>query len=737
MALPPTFSNRVRLQAGRVPERQGAPSAVGQAATVLGRTIGAISEQRHDVDQQIATSEARIQDRERARDREVRDVELREKLINMQLDRTTQAREIEENYAAGDDVPAAIGKLYNDSDSAFLGEIADQELRGKYRVMVANDRAQAMDRADIFMRKKRAEREANATIGIGTALQNKMVVLGPEGSIKDFDEAEATVKGVITADRFGTRTEVIQRDLLGKIASSWLDGRMVAGDHKGATDAITSGRFGAFLDPADAATLLAKVQQRMQSAAAAQISDFKESARTTLEDVRAGVDVDPRQLEAMAVQAEGAGEKDLAHDLRNGVGALKANVYLNAPPAQIANARREIEQSVGWRKRPDVLAAWTQLGELERKNRDRVKHDVLGIWAAATGRKVQPFDFSDPSSIRAREQAGRSAQQMFGGPLQVMSADEVEPFKRQFETGSAADRAAIITNFAAVGADTGKAYMRQIAPGKPEYALLADLSVMRNATVGRGYVREALNGWEQLKADGAPVQGENGTKMVQAFDRLVGRAIPVDQAPARAGIMQVARGLYGARAVQAGVRDYDAKLWETSVRDAMGGANDGTGGIGHTRNSAALILPRGMSQSDVDNTMARSSGPNIVAAAGGNMPMWKQTRLQVGTLLAMQMEWAGDGVYRFRNSAGEYVSSSSNPKQPFILDIRRLAALNRDVAVTALPAGRPAAPALQGKGSAGANAALGGASLLEMLGITGPDKGAVKRDAANVLGGTK
>ena len=42
MALPPTFSNRVRLQSGRVPDRQAAPNIIGQAATVLGRTIGQI-----------------------------------------------------------------------------------------------------------------------------------------------------------------------------------------------------------------------------------------------------------------------------------------------------------------------------------------------------------------------------------------------------------------------------------------------------------------------------------------------------------------------------------------------------------------------------------------------------------------------------------------------------------------------------------------------------------------------
>lgn len=736
MALPPTFTNRARLQAGRVPDRQGAPSAIGQAASIIGRTMGQIGQQTHEIDQRIADSEQRIREREIARDREVRDVELQEQMLNLQLDRAIKAREIEENYRVGDDVPAAVNKLYDDSDAAFLDGIGDEQLRGKYRTLLASERVRAMDRADIFTRQKRAEREQQATVGVGTALQNKMIVLGPEGSIKDFDEAEATIKSVITEEKFGTKAGTITTKMLAGLADSYLDGRLAAGDLKGAADAITSGRFAAFMDPGVAAAALAKIQQRAKSEAQAQVSDFKADARTAIKDVNAGVAVDPRMLSAMAAQAEAAGEGDLAHDLRNAEAVRKVNdVYANAPPADIVAARRKIEQSgKGWRSQPALVAAWNRLGTLEGENRARVKSDVLGLWSAS-GQAVASLDIRNPASIRARHKDAMAAQDWFGGPLQVMSADEVEPLKRQFEQGSASDRAAIIANFASVGGDTGKAFMRQIAPAKPEYAWLADLASMRNRTVGMGTMREALNGWEQIKANGAPVQGENGTKMGQAFARLIGNAIPVDQAPARQAVLQVARGLYAARALQSGETDYDAKLWESAVRDALGDAKDGTGGIGVTRGGAPMILPRGGSQRDVDQAMARASGPNIVAAAGGNMPMWGQTRLKVGQLLDMQMEWAGDGYYRFRNASGKYVSASNDPRQPFTLNIRRLATLNQQ-APAAVP--KPAAdpkPALQGKGSKAANMALGGASLFEMLGISLPGKQAVRQGAADALGG--
>lgn len=709
MALPPTFTNRVRLQAGRVTAREAAPSAIGQVASVLGRTMGQIGQQQHDVDQQIAASQARIREREIARDREVQDVELHEKLLNLQLDRTKQARDLEDNYAAGDDVPAAINKLYQDGDAAFLDSIGDQELRGKYRSMLANDRVQAMDRADIFMRRKRAEREATATVGVATALQNKMVILGPEGSLKDFDAAEATVKGLITPERFHDRADGIQRDLLGKIADSWIDGRMAAGDYKGAADAITSGRFATFLDPASAATALAKIQQKAASAASAQVSDFKASARTTLEDVNAGVAVDPQQLETMAAQAEAAGEGDLAHDLRNGVGLARTNsVYGNASPTEIASARRQIEQSgTDWRSNAQVVAVYNRLGVLERQNGARVKDDVLGLWSASGG-SVAPLDLNDAASIRGRYKDARAAQQRYGGQLQVMSANEVEPLRQQFEQGGPEDKAAIIANFTTAGADVGKAFMRQIAPAKPEYAWLTDLAAMRNTSVGRGYVREALNGWSLLKADGTPVQGDNATKMRQTFDRTLGAALRGADGNTRLAVMRTAQGLYAARGTQKGTKDFDKELWNQAMQDALGGAADGTGGMGHTRGDAPMILPRGMSQRDVDTVIARADGPRIVAAAGGNMPMWGGRRLLTGQLQDMQMEWVGDGLYRFRSAGGQYVGASKAPDKPFVLDIRRLALSGRNVA--------PPAQAAPGNDSrSAAESALATGSLMEGL----------------------
>lgn len=736
MALPPTFSNRVRLQSGRVPDRQAAPNIIGQAATVLGRTIGQISDQNHEVDRQIAASQARIQEREIARDREVQDVEALARLRRMQAEREIAIRDIKENYTPGDDVKVAVAKLYDDTDSKFLETVNnDEQLRNKYRAQLEQDRFGATIDADAFMRVKRAEREAMANDDLATSWQMKQLA---GGKIEAFDAAMVDLDDSLKNMTPATR-EKVRRMRGAQFAESTIDGYLQVRDFDGALKVINDGRFGTMLDPATAARAINKIQTQAAADARGRIDDFKTAARIEIEKVNSGVAVDPKQLTALAAQAEALGETGLAYDLREKAAPMAAvnDNFRNTPPLQIAEQMRALEQSdPEWRSKPQFVAAHRQMEKLIQENRQRIQNDVIGFFSA-NGGTVPPLDISDPASISARHSVALKAQRRYGGPLQVMSADEVKPLKLQFEQGSAADKAEIIENFMRAGNATGKAFMRQIAPAKPEYAWLTDLAGMRNGAAGRATMREALNGWEQLKADATVVQGENGTKMAQAFARLTGSAIPVDQAPARQAIMQVARGLYAARAQQAGVRDYDAKLWEASIRDASGAAPDGTGGLGVTRNSAAMLLPRGMTQGDVDITMARASGPNIVAAAGGNMPMWDVTRLKVGQLLDMQMEWAGDGLYRFRNASGKYVASSSNPKQPFTLDIRRLMLINRDSPAAPVAPAAPRAPALQGKGSAAANAALGGASLLQMLGISVPDKSAVKRDAAAALGSKK
>ncbi|MFY9350665.1 MAG: hypothetical protein WBL20_07730 [Sphingobium sp.] len=739
MALPPTFSSRVRLQAGRVPDRMASPNPLGTTLSLIGRAGQQIGQQRHDADQQIADSQQRVREREIAREREVRKVELYDDMLAMQTERDRQRADLEERYDSKTDLNAAVTKLHDDSDSAFLNRIDDQELRGEFQMMLARDRAQSLGQADLFVRKKRAERQAVATDSIAERLQNRLLTLPATAGQADLDTAIGELDGVL-AGQIGDEVQraKIKRLYGGRLMDSFFDNRLLVGDHKGAIDVISSGKYADLMDPSQTATAMAKIQQRARAAAESQASDFKATARTTLEDVNAGVAVDPKTLEAMAGQAEAAGESDLAHDLRNGVATVKVNsVYANASPGEIAAARREIEQSgKDWRSRPDLVAAWNRLGTLEGQNRERVKNDVLGLWSASGG-AVAPLDIANVGSIRARYKDARAAQQRYGGPLQVMSANEVEPLRQQFEQGGAADKAAIIANFTSVGADIGKAFLRQIAPAKPEYAWIADLSAMRNVGVGRGYAREALNGWEQLKADSTPVAGENGTKLRQAFDRELGPALLGADGPTRQAIMQVARGLYGARAAQAGVKDFDKELWGKAMRDALGAAPDGTGGIGRTRGDAPLILPRGMTQRDLDTVMARADGPRIVAAAGGTMPMWGGKRLLTGQLMDLQMEWAGDGLYRFRSASGGYAWDSDG-SGPFTLDIRKLALSgrnaiasvpaptatsdSRDAARAALQSGSlmeglfgvraappppPKAPALKGKGSQAARDALG------------------------------
>lgn len=717
MALPPTFSSRVPNSVVRAGERRVSPSVGSQVVSVIGRTMGQVAQQGAETQRAVDDSEFRIRQREVERDRQVQDVVLQEQFLTLEVDRAAQRADLQQNYKFGDDLMGAVEKLHDDADTTFLDGITDPELRSKYRVAAARDKAEARGQTDSFVRARRAETLAAATGGVATILQNKMVALGSSGSMKDFDDAEAQLDIAIKANELGAREPKVAQQLKGDLASAWLDGRMVAGDYAGALEALNSGRFAAFLDPSAAATALGKIRQRAESAAKDQVSDFRASARTTLEDLRAGVSVAPETLRAMAGKAEAAGEGDLAHDLRNGVAVSNVNsIYGNSSPAEIAAATRELEQGdPKWREKPEMVAAHGRLEALERANAARVQNDVLGLWSANGGR-VSPIDLNDPASLRTRYRDGKAAQSRYGGELQVLSAREVEPLRRQFESGSATDKADIIATFSGVGGGAGKAFLRQIAPEKPQYAVLADISSMRNANAGRLHVRDTLDGWDQLKANPQLIDENAGKRMRQAMTADVDPALQMMDGKMREGVMHVARGLYAARAVRGGVSTYDSALWGQSVRDALGAAPDGTGGIGRTRGDTPMVLPRGMTQGDVDRTVARATGPQIVAAAGDDMPMWGGRRLLTGQLQGMQMVWVADGRYMFRSVSG-FAKSSKSPGDNFVLDIRSLAQAGRNA-----PAPVQAATPAQNRSSA-AERTLAAPSLMEAIfGPTAPRK---------------
>lgn len=405
---------------------------------------------------------------------------------------------------------------------------------------------------------------------------------------------------------------------------------------------------------------------------------FKQAARTAIEDVTAGVATDPKALADRATAADAYGETDLAHDLRNAAAMAAVNAkYGPAPPAEKQAALHAIEAKAKWREDPQAVAAHNQIETLIEHDRAKAATDPLSLWSA-NGGGLAPFSLSDPASVRARVAPARAAQARYGGPLMLMTADEAAPIARQFEHGGPGDKASTIETAAAHGNEAGKALMRQIAPDKPEYAALVDLASMRNHPAGAAIAREALNGWEELKANKTIVAGQTAAQMQHEVDARYGPALAMLDPVVRQGVMDVARGIYATRAVRQGNHGiYDADLWLKSVRAALGDAGDGTGGFGRAKSGEALLLPRGVTQGDFDTILFRSHGPQIEAAAfgGRDAPLWGDRQMSPKDFKSLTpVLWRDDGVralYMFRSASG-YARSKAHPGQNFILDLRAL-----------------------------------------------------------------
>ncbi len=648
MALPPTFSNRVRLQAGRVADRYAAPSVLGQVASVVGRTMGQIGEQDAEAERQIAVSQQRVREREIARDREVQDVELTEKFVNLQMDRTKQARDLEENYTSGQDMAGAVTKLYEDSDSAFLDQIGDEELRGKYQVMLAKDRAAALDRADIFMRKARADRETDAIIGIQTTLGNKLVALGPEGTIKDFDDAEATVQGAVTKERFGERQPVIMRKLMSGLADNYLAGRLLSKQYKAAREAITSGRFAGYLDPSTAEMTLRRIDQAEAAETRAQVSAVSEAAGVLVSRVNDGGIVQPDQMQAALQVAVGANDPSQVEKIRDAMVRNQVNIeFGDADATGIATAIAEIDRDPKWRQNIDKVRQRTQL--------EKLRSNLNGATPAYAA--VDPFN---ADSVLARRSAARQDQQRTGKAVaDMLTPEEVENYRDRLGQGDTsyngvADELAAWAQTDPSGAASAA---RKVAPDDMLLRHAIGLSADTRRTVLAGRAAMKANPDLAMKED------KLNRIMVQEVGGAL-RDLPPDSVAAVGAAARAMAAGTGFRAGQATVNDDDMGK---AIHAVLGGGYDQRGrkigGMGEWR-SGKVLLPTGMSEDEFDR---RLSGFQTLTNAydDNRRPISAKELREKFRPVAI-----GGGRYHWVDAHGDYVLAANGTAM--VLDVRAI-----------------------------------------------------------------
>lgn len=654
--------------------------AVGAAASTRFRAV----EQEKDADLRIAQEQDRQAKIEQARKRSA---EAAERAAALETSRGELAgRFVEMRAKAGPgalDHETQVDELVHDWTTTQMSGLTDPELIDRFRPVVAATAAQLKLSEKTWAVGQRADKNVNDIETLEAALSASMAT-----DPSDENLALAVAKWNVAIDAAllpgNAKEELRLKGFKSFKVSGWQ--AAAASNPDGAIEALDGGRLNDVASGEEIVRLRAyavsikeRNEAKARAAAAAAVSEFSEAARVDLDDVNKGVRVDPARLEQIRANAVAAGEKDLAKDAEEAIVKVRTiDRFTGASSAELVSAQRGIEQKPKWRESRENVIAHDVLDTLIENTKAKAKNDLLSLWSE-NGGKLAPVNLADPASMNGRFAQGDAAHRRYGGTRQYLTDEEAAPLRERFENGSVAERSAIIQNFASYGADRGGVMMRQIAPGDARTAALLSLATARNRAPAMQLVRRALSGWEQMKANPKLAEGFNANRMQQDVDRQYGPALSMIDGGLRQGAMEVAKGLYADAAIKQGVAGFSEELWRKSYRQAWAEVGDGTGGFGRAADGSAMLLPKGMSEADVEVPLARATGEDIMSSAvgGRTAPQWGGKDMSPADFKKLIPVMRVNGIYAFRTRGGEYVTSAKNPAEYFLLSISELAKRTR------------------------------------------------------------
>jgi hypothetical protein len=287
---------------------------------------------------------------------------------------------------------------------------------------------------------------------------------------------------------------------------------------------------------------------------------------------------------------------------------------------------------------------------------------------------LAPVSLTDAGSFARRAAAAERASAHFDGRrVPLLTKAEVTDLKGQLANAPADQKLVMIRNIASGGGRYGRALLGQLSREAPLHAHLGGL--MLATPQGEQTARLALAGeevWRLNKAD---------LPKPKDFDRsMLGRAASL-LPESRSAILETARAIYGARALQRGLEAdrVDDSEWSRSLHLAAGGgwnaAGAPVGGLG-TRNGVELLLPPTMTQQTFSDALAGLSDEALpLMGAGGGRPVDAAGRPLTASALRRDLVLydAGPGLYRLGTKSGtEFVGDGQGGF--FVLDMNKVAA---------------------------------------------------------------
>ncbi|API59516.1 hypothetical protein BSL82_09505 [Tardibacter chloracetimidivorans] len=636
--------------------------AVGDALSDVGQTVANTGFEMQEAEDQLQAARARSQ-------------YLTEKIaLDSEVEQDQDHETLEKRYT----------ERLNKIGQTTAQMIRSPRARALYEQDIKTDAARGMAtiKSHVFTKKKDAGRA-----GLAETMQtNREAALASPNEADATALLESTTQAITAAREAGyisVQEEVSQRQ---QFVESYAKGRLTllpdAKQVETLTRSLETDKTGTWTDfiPRDqrevlrdqAATRL-RAEERARRAeqkliAQEEIDEAEEIARLTSD----GVPVPQDQIDRAIKVAEANSKDALAYRLRvSGLKTKLSTEYKASTPSELQDdinaLSAKITQSGGSAELSDIVAR-DHLITLKNNAQTALNDDPLSWAAGAWGVEIPPLNWDDPRTLGERLRLARTVSKRTGAPVRPLTDEEADGLKVELDRG-AAGKLEVLEQVKAFGPTGAVAAARQIAPDDGAFRIAAGLSTLPSTGAAKNVSRDIIIGEDALKANPGLWDKQEADRIAGEIATPAMRLLPPDM---RAGVLDAAKNIYATRLSRIGAARWQGQDWPQAISAALGGYKDSAGtmrgGLGSWKGEM-IILPTGVSQTEMDTAIARADETKF-ALAGGGKPVWSNgAPVPLSRLKQMDLVAEGDGVYRLFDGRG-FIAREDG--QPFRLDVRKL-----------------------------------------------------------------
>lgn len=584
-----------------------------------------------------------------------------------------------------------VGSAFDEETQSFMEGIADPVLRREFEQRAAAVRTTTLDRERSYASEARQRALAdNTEVAITTATNQLQTDPTPErleSARTELYQTLDTMSDMPEALRTEMRRKVDQSTALGYLSGLGADNPAAA------LQTIESGLFDNVLS--------AEQRRRLQDQFG---TDVRRRQNQALAQARTQIDLlqrrlrdhDPtltdEDLQRAQELATAAGLATEQYDVAKARIELQVDQqYRTATGLEISGAIRELDTRIaqgGQNASPEDVVRRDRLQSLQASRQRQDQNDPLSSFTQRGG-ALAPVNFSDPTSVRSRVEAARTAERQTGY-FSFFTPQEAALAQQRVNSG-AAGRMQVANEIAAIGAFDPLAAVRtaqQVAPNDGAFRQAVRLPIGTRALVIRGTEARATIPPRVTMPDGSQSSFNTATQSWFAANvvPLLSRSDPAfvndTLEAARAIYAELLRTSGATGTADAG--EFNPGHFQAAVHFALGGAGSRGGGLGRYDggprgaggNAPMIILPQSMTQAEFNRRLANmprrdANGNRDWRGSANGAPVWGDGSTMSTDDIRRRFAPVAvrDGVYQFE-WGGQIVMTREG--RPFQLDVRRI-----------------------------------------------------------------